>query len=224
MGDVLLFVYLLLLAGAVALPAQPELPSSSTGCVDELVAFSPCLPYISDTPNNISDTPPIQCCDNFAAAFDNNTAICLCYLVHNPQILGFPTNITMLMSLTSVCPVKEKQDVKNLSLESLCSGPTMLPPFRTITDHRGSSSGPRSPSLGPSPSRHHDHPSAQEPPPSDADDDNPSPAAQPPPPCTCSSTIGMMCNYRLWILSAISIVLHLSCKHTTYVILPLSWL
>ncbi|KAJ8543219.1 hypothetical protein K7X08_005742 [Anisodus acutangulus] len=112
-----------------------------------------------------------------------------------------------------------------------------MPPFRTITDHRGSSSGPRSPSPGPSPSRrrrpspprnpppgHHDHPSAQEPPPSDADDDNPSPAAQPPPPCTCSSTIGMMCNYRLWILSAISIVLHLSCKHTTYVILPLSWL
>ncbi|XP_060182046.1 non-specific lipid transfer protein GPI-anchored 25 [Lycium barbarum] len=232
---VLLFMSLLLLLTAGTLQAQPEqLPSSSsTGCADELVAFSPCLPYISESPNNISDTPPIQCCDNFAKAFDDNTAICLCYLVHNPQILGFPINIPKLLSLTSVCPVKEKQGQEKFSLDSLCSGPTMLPPFRTVTDHRDSSSGPRSPSPGPSPSRkrrptpprnpppeklnyhfiagHRDHPS----PPSDVDVDNPFPAAQASPPCTCSSAIGMMCNYRLWVFSAMSIFLLLSCKHAT---------
>ncbi|XP_009783115.1 non-specific lipid transfer protein GPI-anchored 25-like [Nicotiana tabacum] len=207
MADVLFLVSVLLLAAAGSTPsALPSTPPPSSGCADELVAFSPCLPFISGSPNNISDSPPVQCCDNFAAAFDDNTAICLCYLVHNPQILGFPINSTKLMSLASVCPVKEKEGEENLSLESLCSGSTMLPPFRAITDHRGSSSGPRRPSPSPSPSPRptpriphpgdHDNPSPQEPPgqgssspPSSVVDDNPAPAAQATP--SCASTIAI---------------------------------
>ncbi|XP_075086475.1 non-specific lipid transfer protein GPI-anchored 25 isoform X3 [Nicotiana tabacum] len=122
MADVLFLVSVVLLAAGSTPPALLSTPPPSSGCADELVAFSPCLPYISDSPNNISDSPPVQCCDNFAAAFDDNTAICLCYLVHNPQILGFPINSTKLISLTSVCPVKENEGEENLSLESLCSG------------------------------------------------------------------------------------------------------
>ncbi|XP_070042070.1 non-specific lipid transfer protein GPI-anchored 25 isoform X2 [Nicotiana tomentosiformis] len=228
MADVLFLVSVVLLAAGSTPPALLSTPPPSSGCADELVAFSPCLPYISDSPNNISDSPPVQCCDNFAAAFDDNTAICLCYLVHNPQILGFPINSTKLISLTSVCPVKEKEGEENLSLESLCSGSTMLPPFRAITDHRGSSSGPRRPSLSPSPSPSprptpriphpgdHDNPSPQEPPgqgnsspPSSDVDDNPSPAAQATP--SCASTIAIrILSYHIGFLIPILIFLFFS--------------
>lgn len=128
MADVLILVSVLLLAaGTLSEPPElsstpPEFSSTTIGCADELVAFSPCLPYISDPPNNISDTPPVECCDNFVAALIDNTAICLCYLVRNPQILGFPISSVKLLSLTSVCPVEEKEGVGNLSLESLCAG------------------------------------------------------------------------------------------------------
>ncbi|XP_055811907.1 non-specific lipid transfer protein GPI-anchored 25 isoform X2 [Solanum dulcamara] len=232
MADVLILVSVLLLA-AVTLPEPPELPStppesssSTIGCEDELVAFSPCLPYISDPPNNISDSPPFQCCDNFAAAFIDNTAICLCYLVRNPQILGFPISSMKLLSLTSICPEEEKEGEENLSLESLCSGSTMLPPFRSITDHRGSSPRPRRPtppSSSPRPAHtphpgDHDNPSPRDPPGSGSTsppfsnvDDNPTLDAQ----ATTkrSSAIQIMCNYRLWVVSAMSIFLYISCKH-----------
>ncbi|KAK6780894.1 hypothetical protein RDI58_023078 [Solanum bulbocastanum] len=205
MADVLILLSALLLA-AGTLPEPPELPptspkslSTTISCAGELVAFSPCLPYISDPPNNISDSPPFQCCDNFSAAFMDNTAICLCYLVRNPQLLGFPISSMKLSSLTSMCPVEEKEGAENLSLESLCSGSTTLPPFRSITGD-------------------HDNPSPQDPPgsgslpPSFSDtDDDPSHDAQAT--TKCSSAIERMCNYRLWIVSAMSILLYLSCKH-----------
>ncbi|XP_019071279.2 non-specific lipid transfer protein GPI-anchored 25 isoform X1 [Solanum lycopersicum] len=234
MADVLILFSVLLLA-AGTLPEPPELPptspeslSTTIGCADELVAFSPCLPYISDPPNNISDSPPFQCCDNFSEAFVDNTAICLCYLVRNPQLLGFPISSMKLLSLNSVCPVEDKEGAENLSLESLCSGSTTLPPFRSIitADHRGSSprpvrrptppSSPRPPS-SPDPGDH-DNPSPQAPPvsvslppPSSNVGDDPSPGAQAT--TECSSAIELMCNYRLWIISAMSILLYLSCKH-----------
>ncbi|KAF3618759.1 putative vicilin-like antimicrobial peptides 2-2-like [Capsicum annuum] len=213
MADVLiLFSVLLLAAGTIPAPPPEVLPStplesSSTeiGCADELVAFSPCLPYISEPPNNISDSPPVQCCDNFAAAFGDDTAICLCYLVHNPEILGFPINSVKLLSLTSVCPVTEKQGQgqANFSLESLCSGETMLPPFRSVTgdlDIPLPQEPPGSGSLSP-------------PPPSDVDDDHPSPDAQATK--SCSAAIPIMYNCWLWVLSSMSILLYISCKHAT---------
>ncbi|KAL3328891.1 hypothetical protein AABB24_036152 [Solanum stoloniferum] len=232
MADVLILLSALLLATGT-LPEPPELPptspeslSTTISCADELVAFSPCLPYISDPPNNISDSPPFQCCDNFSAAFMDNTTICLCYLIRNPQLLGFPISSMKLLSLTSMCPVEEKEGTENLSLESLCSGSTTLPPFRSITaDHGGSSPGPVRPTP-PSSARppstpnpgDHDNPSPQDPPgsgslppPSSDTDDDPSHDAQAT--TKCSSAIELMCNYRLWVVSAMSILLHLSCKH-----------
>ncbi|KAM3326535.1 non-specific lipid transfer protein GPI-anchored 25 [Capsicum chacoense] len=236
MADVLiLFSVLLLAAGTIPAPPPEVLPStppesSSTeiGCADELVAFSPCLPYISEPPNNISDSPPVQCCDNFAAAFGDDTAICLCYLVHNPEILGFPINSVKLLSLTSVCPVTEKQGQgqANFSLESLCSGETMLPPFRSVTaNRRGSGSSPRRPtppSPAPRPPGDLDIPLPQEPPgsgslspppPSDVDDNHPSPDAQATK--SCSAAIAIMYNCWIWVLSPMSILLYPSCKHAT---------
>ncbi|PHT38926.1 hypothetical protein CQW23_22499 [Capsicum baccatum] len=246
MADVLiLFSVLLLAAGTIPAPPPEVLPSTppessatEIGCADELVAFSPCLPYISEPPNNISDSPPVQCCDNFAAAFGDDTAICLCYLVHNPEILGFPINSVKLLSLTSVCPVTEKQGQgqANFSLESLCSGLDSDFMFMFIILLRHSfvvesnlqshtdSLSSRETMLPPfrSVTGDLDIPLPQEPPgsgslspppPSDVDDDHPSPDAQATK--SCSTAIAIMYNCWIWVLSTMSILLYPSCKHAT---------
>ncbi|CAK7327086.1 unnamed protein product [Dovyalis caffra] len=56
---------LLLLATAAPSPASPP------GCSDELVAFSPCLGYVSAPPNKVTDTETAQCCDAFSKAFNS---------------------------------------------------------------------------------------------------------------------------------------------------------
>ena len=113
---------LLLIAAALPPPRQPLPPPSS--CSDEIVLFSPCLPYVSSPPNNLSNTASDSCCDAFSSALNSNNGVCLCYLVRQPSILGFPLNDTRVLSLSSVCPIEEDNDssIKIGSLESLCSG------------------------------------------------------------------------------------------------------
>ncbi|KAL2463837.1 non-specific lipid transfer protein-like 1 [Forsythia ovata] len=118
---ILVSIHVLLLRGGSA-AATPPLPSPPATCSDELVTFSLCLPYIASFPNNITGIPPLQCCDHVSIAFASGSALCLCYFVHRPGILGFPINSTKLMSLTSVCPENRHGSKANFSLESLCSG------------------------------------------------------------------------------------------------------
>ncbi|KAK6130158.1 hypothetical protein DH2020_036074 [Rehmannia glutinosa] len=108
----------------------------SAACSDKLVTFSTCLPYVAVSPNNLTDSPPPQCCDDVSAAFGDGSAICLCYFVLRPKILGFPLNSTRLLSLTSVCPVKDQNSKANFSLETLCSGSVVLPPLQSVTGPR----------------------------------------------------------------------------------------
>ncbi|KAA8548660.1 hypothetical protein F0562_000344 [Nyssa sinensis] len=114
---------------ALASSAPPPPPYGAGACSNEVVAFSPCLPYISSPPNNISSSPSIQCCDVFSSAFETGDADCLCYLVRRPLLLGFPLNSTVLLSLSSLCPLRNAGSSVNGSLESICSGSTTLPPL-----------------------------------------------------------------------------------------------
>ncbi|XP_018812166.2 protein YLS3 [Juglans regia] len=118
----------LVIAAAAAGP-----PPSS--CTQELVLFSPCLPYISSPPNNLSGTPSENCCNAFSSSLNSsNNGICLCYLVRESSILGFPVNGTRVLSLPLVCPLpKEDSSNRTGSLESLCSGSPALPPLRSPT-------------------------------------------------------------------------------------------
>ncbi|XP_059628537.1 non-specific lipid transfer protein GPI-anchored 25 [Cornus florida] len=97
-------------------------PPPAKGCSDEIVSFSPCLPYVSSSPNNSSSSPSIQCCDVFSSAFDTGDADCLCYLSRRPLLLGFPVNSTRLFSLSSLCPPKNAESQTRGSLQSICSG------------------------------------------------------------------------------------------------------
>ncbi|KAK4425650.1 hypothetical protein Salat_1759000 [Sesamum alatum] len=130
-----LYVLLLLLHGLSVASTAEDLPLSnpSAACSDELVTFSTCLPYVAVFPNNLTDSPSPLCCDDVAAVFGNGSYICLCYVLLRPKILGFPLNSTKLLSLTSVCPLKDRSSKANFSLETLCSGSAALPPLQSIT-------------------------------------------------------------------------------------------
>ncbi|XP_031278093.1 uncharacterized protein LOC116136545 [Pistacia vera] len=106
----------------VATSVQLPLPD---GCSPVLVAFSPCLQYVSAPPNNMAETVPSQCCDAVNSAFNSGHGECLCEPLRQPLIFGFPLNETRLRSLSSVCHTSG-------SLESICSSgssQTDLPPL-----------------------------------------------------------------------------------------------
>lgn len=100
--------------------------SPPTRCTTrELLLLSPCLPFISAPPNNLSDTVPSACCEAFSSAYGSGGGICLCYFLREPQILGFPLNRTKLIALSSFCPPNGENEMyleKNSSLDSICTG------------------------------------------------------------------------------------------------------
>lgn len=109
----------------VVLSAAEAEPPPQPGCADELVRFSPCLPYVSSPPNNRSDSAPPKCCDALLSSFESGGALCLCYLIQDPPMLGFPVNETRVLSLSSTCPLSNNgtsTKSADYSLESLCSG------------------------------------------------------------------------------------------------------
>lgn len=122
------FTILIILLLAPPTTAEQAPPPSSPvpgGCADSVISFSPCLPYISAPPNDLSDQPSSQCCEIFNGAFDSDEAECLCYLVRQNTLLGFPLNVTKLLALSDLCSVQNDSQVNNTysnSLVSICSG------------------------------------------------------------------------------------------------------
>ncbi|GKD83201.1 bifunctional inhibitor/plant lipid transfer protein/seed storage helical domain-containing protein [Tanacetum coccineum] len=102
----------------IAIPSPS--PPAPGGCADSVISFSPCLPYISAPPNDLSDEPSSQCCDIFNGSFDSGDADCLCYLVRHTSLLGFPLNATKLLSLSDLCYVNDSAR-GNDTLDSICS-------------------------------------------------------------------------------------------------------
>ncbi|OMO85645.1 hypothetical protein COLO4_21515 [Corchorus olitorius] len=96
------FLHLTLLAMAEQ-PLPPPPPLQQPSCVEELVAFSPCLPYVSASPNNGTDFVAPECCTAFSSAFETGDGYCFCYIFRQPLIFGFPLNQSRVASLSSFC-------------------------------------------------------------------------------------------------------------------------
>ncbi|KAI3910778.1 hypothetical protein MKW98_030586 [Papaver atlanticum] len=94
--------------------------SSQEGCSNELTELAVCLPYISSPPNNLTDEVPTSCCDRYKSAYGTGYVTCLCHLVREPCLLGFPVDITRMFALSTVCP--SAIPVDGISLEVLCEG------------------------------------------------------------------------------------------------------
>ncbi|KAM5569454.1 non-specific lipid transfer protein GPI-anchored 25-like [Rosa sericea] len=125
---VLLLASLFVTLGA----AKSAKESPPSACADELVRFSPCLSYVASPPNNLSDSPASKCCDAFSSAAESGRAVCLCYLVQDPPMLGFPVTVARVLSLSSVCR-RRNSTAASTSLQSLCSESPELPPLRNTT-------------------------------------------------------------------------------------------
>ncbi|XP_019181251.1 PREDICTED: caM kinase-like vesicle-associated protein [Ipomoea nil] len=167
--DIRLFLGFSTVLLSTARQSSPPPPPPSS-CSDQLVLFSPCLPYISSSPNNMTNTPPPQCCDEMTFAVASGNAICLCYLVQRPRILGFPVNSSRVISLSSVCPMTHREGIANFSIKALCSGKTALPPLKSITGsgnppHLSGQDNSASPQM--SPPQQHENRSSSPPPPAD---------------------------------------------------------
>lgn len=121
-GTITTFLFILILAivFSSAVYATLQAPSSSPPiltCTEELVMFSPCLSYVSAPPNNMSETPNPICCSVFTSSVHSSAGNCLCYLLRQPMILGFPLDRSRLLSLSQICTDKSSDE----SFESLCS-------------------------------------------------------------------------------------------------------
>ncbi|PRQ38582.1 putative bifunctional inhibitor/plant lipid transfer protein/seed storage helical [Rosa chinensis] len=114
---VLLLASLFVTLGA----AKSAKESPPSACADELVRFSPCLSYVASPPNNLSDLPASKCCDAFSSSGESGRAVCLCYLVQDPPMLGFPVTVARVLSLSSFCR-RRNSTAASTSLQSLCSG------------------------------------------------------------------------------------------------------
>ncbi|ESQ56091.1 hypothetical protein EUTSA_v10027383mg [Eutrema salsugineum] len=116
-----------------AVDATTQAPSSSPvlTCTEELVMFSPCLPFVSAPPNNMSETPNQLCCSVFSSSVHSSAGNCLCYLLRQPMILGFPLDRSRLLSLSQMCIDRSSNDEY---FESRCSPSESpeLPPLQSI--------------------------------------------------------------------------------------------
>ncbi|CAH8313116.1 unnamed protein product [Eruca vesicaria subsp. sativa] len=127
-------VFIPILAIIILAVAETQPPSSSPPaptCAEELVMFSPCIPYVSAPPNNVSATADPLCCSVFSASVHSTAGNCLCYLLRQPMILGFPLDRSRLLSLSQICTEFKSSDE---SFESLCSPSVSpeLPPLQSI--------------------------------------------------------------------------------------------
>ncbi|CAA0395266.1 putative bifunctional inhibitor/plant lipid transfer protein/seed storage helical [Arabidopsis thaliana] len=130
---VFILILTITFSSSSAVTATQQAPSSSPPvltCTEELVMFSPCLPYVSSPPNNMSETPDPICCSVFTSSVHSSTGNCLCYLLRQPMILGFPLDRSRLISLSQICTDQNSEE----SFESLCSVSESpeLPPLQSI--------------------------------------------------------------------------------------------
>ncbi|KFK43739.1 hypothetical protein AALP_AA1G166400 [Arabis alpina] len=162
---VFIFLTILAITSSSSSSTATESPSSSPPiptCTEELVMFSPCLPYVSAPPNNLSDTPNPICCSVFSSSVRSIAGKCLCYLLRQPMILGFPLDRSRLLSLSQICNDHSSDE----SFESLCSlsESPELPPLQSIQFTNpflpGNSDSASPPSIGLAPESVGDSPSS----------------------------------------------------------------
>ncbi|KAH7661509.1 Bifunctional inhibitor/lipid-transfer protein/seed storage 2S albumin protein [Dioscorea alata] len=129
-GDQTHLLLLILILLSVFRPSAyppPPASSSSMPCTDELVAISPCLPTVAEDSDDDKTAPSTSCCANFFAAVDGTWSgpACVCHLIHEPILLGFPFNASLFVSCA-----RSTSDAKNFS--DLCRGIQRLSFFHTV--------------------------------------------------------------------------------------------
>ncbi|WVZ89699.1 hypothetical protein U9M48_036068 [Paspalum notatum var. saurae] len=84
---------------------------AATRCAATIVSISPCLPHVAAVAPPVAGSPPTPtdaCCVAFLRAVSpsaegDSGAGCLCHLLRNPLLLGFPIDAARLAALLPAC-------------------------------------------------------------------------------------------------------------------------
>lgn len=130
--SLLLIAATALLTSSTSRP-QPQ-PAEPSECALSLVALSPCLSYITGPPNIPTPAPSVVCCGAFHQTFVTTGPSCICYLVRDPLILGFPVDTGRLVSLFPSCRANESAPA-SFWLHDACRGVYLLCTVASFLDN-----------------------------------------------------------------------------------------
>lgn len=113
---------------------------AATRCAATIVSISPCLPHVAAVAPPLAGSPPAPtdaCCVAFLRAVSPSAAGgggegCLCHLLRNPLLLGFPIDATRLAALLPACAAGNAFAAATVEAATLfadaCRGERVTPP------------------------------------------------------------------------------------------------
>jgi hypothetical protein len=131
------FVAVFLLASPVDADSALD---GATRCAATIVSISPCLPHVAAVAPPLASCPPAPtdaCCVAFLRAVSPLAAGggeegCLCHLLRNPLLLGFPIDAARLAALLPACAAGNAFAAANVEAATLfadaCRGEGITPP------------------------------------------------------------------------------------------------
>ncbi|XP_072957432.1 uncharacterized protein [Typha angustifolia] len=131
----------LAIASSVAQNPPPQPPALPIDCPFQLVAMSACLPYVAAPPNVPTFAPSVACCAAFLRGGDG---ACFCHLVRDPLLLGFPIDVSRVVSLFYSCRAPNASAAAD-SFVKICRESQSLPPLRSVTPTGADKLSPASP-------------------------------------------------------------------------------
>ncbi|WOL08910.1 hypothetical protein Cni_G17663 [Canna indica] len=130
---------LALLVFALVATASPPPSSDPIGCAEELVAASACIPNVAALRDEARDppAPSAGCCNAVLAALSGagGGPACLCHLIRQHDLFGFPINATRLSALFLTCWASGRAIADSFTV--FCINEVKdLPPLRSNTSTR----------------------------------------------------------------------------------------
>jgi len=113
---------------------------AATRCAATIVSISPCLPHVAAVAPPLAGSPPAPtgaCCVAFLRAVSPSAAGggeegCLCHLLRNPLLLGFPIDAARLAALLPACAAGNAFAAATVEAAALfadaCRGEGVTPP------------------------------------------------------------------------------------------------
>ena len=137
---VAVFVFLLSSPASASTVDAASALDAATRCAATIVSISPCLPHVAAVAPPLAGSPPAPtdaCCVAFLRAVSPSTAGggeegCLCHLLRNPLLLGFPIDAASLAALLPACAAGNAFAAATVEAATLfadaCRGEGVTPP------------------------------------------------------------------------------------------------
>ncbi|XVF69771.1 hypothetical protein PTKIN_Ptkin11bG0108600 [Pterospermum kingtungense] len=122
--------------------ASSDVNQDRAECANQLVALSPCLPYVGGQ----AKTPTMDCCSGLKQVLDKSMK-CLCVLVKDKDdpSLGLKINATLAATLPTTChaPVNITSCISLLHLAPNSQDAKVFEGYQKLTEGLGNATTPR---------------------------------------------------------------------------------